>query len=154
MQMKITFPGGLRVNAQLGEQVIATDQGVASGGEGSAPEPFTLFMASIGTCAGIYVLSFCKNHGLPTEGVYLTQREEPRLALVRPVPGEPLTVATPAGSATPIPGARVEVIGGEGAAGGHDAQVLIGQPDRDGPPILRAGGIGGEVVLGRHGSRL
>ncbi len=73
MQMKITFPGGLRVNAQLGEQVIATDQGVASGGEGSAPEPFTLFMASIGTCAGIYVLSFCKNHGLPTEGVYLTQ---------------------------------------------------------------------------------
>ncbi len=73
MQMKITFPGGLRVNAQLGEQVIATDQGVTSGGEGSAPEPFTLFMASIGTCAGLYVLSFCKNHGLPTEGVYLTQ---------------------------------------------------------------------------------
>jgi ribosomal protein S12 methylthiotransferase accessory factor len=74
MEMKITFPGGLRVDAAFGDRVIATDQSVAGGGEGSAPEPYSLFLASIGTCAGIYVLSFCKNHGLPTEGVSLTQR--------------------------------------------------------------------------------
>ena len=74
MEMKITFPGGLRVDAAFGDRVIATDQSVSNGGEGSAPEPYSLFLASIGTCAGIYVLSFCKNHGLPTEGVSLTQR--------------------------------------------------------------------------------
>lgn len=72
--MKITFPGGLRVDAAYGDRVIATDQSMANGGEDSAPEPYSLFLASIGTCAGIYVLSFCRNHGLPTEGVSLTQR--------------------------------------------------------------------------------
>jgi len=74
MEMKITFPGGLRVDADYAGHHIATDQGVQSGGDGSAPEPYTLFLASIGTCAGIYVLSFCKNHGLSTEGVSLSQR--------------------------------------------------------------------------------
>ncbi len=74
MEMKITFPGGLRVDAAHGDHVIATDQRIASGGEGAAPEPYSLFMASIGTCSGIYVLSFCRNHGLSTEGVFLTQR--------------------------------------------------------------------------------
>lgn len=74
MELKITFPGGLRVDAEYDGRVIATDQGVAAGGAGSAPEPYSLFLASIGTCAGIYVLSFCRNHDLPTEGVFLTQR--------------------------------------------------------------------------------
>ncbi len=74
MEMKITFPGGLRVDAEYDGRVIATDQGVRAGGEGSAPEPYSLFLASIGTCAGIYVLSFCRNHGLATDGVHLTQR--------------------------------------------------------------------------------
>lgn len=74
MEMKITFPGGSRVDADYGDRVIATDQSVANGGGGSAPEPYSLFLASIGTCSGIYVLSFCKNHGLSTDGVSLTQR--------------------------------------------------------------------------------
>ena len=42
--------------------------------DGSAPPPFALFLASIGTCAGIYVLSFCKQRGLVTEGLAITQR--------------------------------------------------------------------------------
>lgn len=76
MDMKITFPGGKRVDAETEGFRIATDQGVKSGGEGSAPEPFTLFLASIGTCAGIYVLSFCQTRQIPTEGVSLVQRSE------------------------------------------------------------------------------
>ena len=74
MDMEIRFPGGLKVDAEYRGFTIRTDQGVSSGGEGSAPEPFTYFLASIGTCAGIYVLSFLKSHGLPTEGVSLVQR--------------------------------------------------------------------------------
>jgi putative redox protein len=44
------------------------------GGEGSAPTPFTVFLSSIGTCAGIYVLGFCKQRGLPTEGIRIIER--------------------------------------------------------------------------------
>ena len=68
MEMEIVFPGGARVDAVMGDMVIKTDQ------DGSAPAPFGLFLASIGTCAGIYVLSFCKQRGLPTDGVRIVQR--------------------------------------------------------------------------------
>ena len=44
------------------------------GGEGSAPTPFAVFLASVATCAGIYVLGFCKQRGLPTDGVRIVQR--------------------------------------------------------------------------------
>lgn len=71
--MRVTFGSGLKVQAEYRGLVIPTDQPVEVGGDGSAPEPFTLFLASIGTCAGVYILSYLKNHGLPTEGVYLEQ---------------------------------------------------------------------------------
>lgn len=74
MDMKVTFSGGLRVDAELNGFTVRTDQPVNAGGDGSAPAPYSLFLASIGTCAGIYVLSFLKNHRLPTEGVHLVQR--------------------------------------------------------------------------------
>ncbi len=76
MDMTISFPGGKRVDAHVNGHVIRTDQSPASGGEGSAPEPFTHFLASIGTCAGIYVLSFCQARGISTEGIQLTQHVE------------------------------------------------------------------------------
>ncbi|ACL67538.1 OsmC family protein [Anaeromyxobacter dehalogenans 2CP-1] len=70
----VTFPGGKRVDTTIGNHVIRTDQPVASGGEDSAPSPFNLFMAAIGTCAGIYVLGFCQKRELPTDGIRLRQR--------------------------------------------------------------------------------
>ena len=76
MDMTITFPGGKRVDADVGGHVIRTDQSPAGGGDGSAPEPFTHFLASIGTCAGIYVLGFCQARGIATEGIRLLQRIE------------------------------------------------------------------------------
>ena len=60
----ITFPGGKRVDAQVGPYLIQTDQPKDEGGDGTAPEPFMLFLASIGTCAGIYVLGFCQSRGI------------------------------------------------------------------------------------------
>ena len=74
MKMEITFPGGARVDARIGSFTINTDQSPQGGGEGSAPSPFATFLASLGTCAGIYVLSFLKQRNLPTEGVRITQK--------------------------------------------------------------------------------
>lgn len=76
MEMTITFPGGARVDAQFGPFTVPTDQPPEGGGEGSAATPFATFLASIGTCAGIYVLGFCRQRGLPTDGIRLTQRVE------------------------------------------------------------------------------
>ena len=72
MEMIIDFPGGSRVDAHYGSYTVATDQPPVA----SAPSPFELFLASIGTCAGIYVLGFCQQRGLPTEGIRIVERIE------------------------------------------------------------------------------
>jgi len=74
MDITVTFPGGARVDAQLGTHTIRTDQPVHAGGQDSAPAPFSLFLASIATCAGIYVLGFCAQRGLPTNDIRIVQR--------------------------------------------------------------------------------
>lgn len=73
MEMVIEFPGGARVDAHFGPYTVHTDQPPQGGGQGLAPTPFATFLASIGTCAGIYVLGFCRQRGLPTEGIRLVQ---------------------------------------------------------------------------------
>ena len=73
MDMKITFPGGKKVHAEINGFTHKTDQAVISGGEGSAPEPFSLFLSSIGTCAGFYVLGFCQQRGIDTNGMEIIQ---------------------------------------------------------------------------------
>lgn len=73
-EITVTFPGGKRVDAQVGNHHISTDQPRAAGGDDSAPAPFSLFLASIGTCAGIYVLGFCQARGIDSTGITLTQR--------------------------------------------------------------------------------
>ena len=64
MEMKVYFPGGKKVNADYKGFTIETDQAKDEGGDGSAPEPYSLFLASIGTCAGIYVVYFCQERGI------------------------------------------------------------------------------------------
>jgi ribosomal protein S12 methylthiotransferase accessory factor len=74
MEMIIDFPGGARVDAHFGPYTVQTDQPPVGGGEGSAPTPFAVFLSSIGTCAGIYVLGFCRQRGLPVDGIRIVQR--------------------------------------------------------------------------------
>jgi ribosomal protein S12 methylthiotransferase accessory factor len=71
--MTVSFPGGKRVDAAFDGFQIKTDQCVDSGGEGSAPEPFEYFLASLATCSGIYVLGFCLKRNIPIEGISLHQ---------------------------------------------------------------------------------
>ncbi len=70
MEMLIDFPGGSRVDAHFGNFTVPTDQPPSA----SAPSPFEVFLSSIGTCAGIYVLGFCQQRGLPTDGIQIVQR--------------------------------------------------------------------------------
>ena len=74
--MKVYFPGGKRVDASFKGFTIKTDQSEKFGGDASEPEPYSLFMASIATCAGIYVLGFCQKRNIPTEDVTLEQSWE------------------------------------------------------------------------------
>lgn len=73
-EMIVTFPGGKRVDTRIGAHEIRTDQPAANGGTDTAPSPFQLFLAAIGTCAGIYVAGFCQKRDLPTEGIRIRQR--------------------------------------------------------------------------------
>jgi putative redox protein len=74
--MEITFEGGKVVTAHTHGHIIKTDQPLGNGGNNSAPAPFDLFLASIGTCAGIYVKSFCDNRHIPTEKIKIVQKTE------------------------------------------------------------------------------
>ncbi len=70
--IEVDFPGGQRVDARLGTFLIETDQTIEAGGQGSAPAPFQLFLASIATCAGIFALKFCQTRNIPVEGLALS----------------------------------------------------------------------------------
>jgi ribosomal protein S12 methylthiotransferase accessory factor len=75
-EIKVTFSGGMKVNAEYKGRIIQTDQPVYQGGEGEAPAPFDLFLASIATCAGFYVLAFCQKRGISVENASVVMRTE------------------------------------------------------------------------------
>ena len=75
MEMLIDFPGGARVDAHFGPFTVQTDQ-PAFGYTPDAPTPFVTFLASLGTCAGIFVLGFCRKRGISAEGIRIVQRME------------------------------------------------------------------------------
>lgn len=72
MTMEITFPGNKRVTSTYNGFTHPTDQPRKEGGDGSAPQPFDLFLASIGTCAGVYILNFCEKRRIPYENIKVT----------------------------------------------------------------------------------
>jgi putative redox protein len=74
MEIVIDLPGKARVDAHVGPFTIMTDQPPQGGGDGSAPTPFAMFLSTLGTCAGIYVLGFCRQRNLPTENIHIIER--------------------------------------------------------------------------------
>ena len=95
MEMIVDFPGGDRVDAHFGPYTVMTDQPNFMGQAGVAPTPFSLFLASIATCAGIYVLGFCKQRNLPTDGIKIVQRDH-RNRVTGMVESVDLEIQTPA----------------------------------------------------------
>jgi putative redox protein len=84
MSIQVTFPGNKRVDALIGGFTVATDQPVAGGGDGSAPAPFDLFLASIATCAGIYALGFMQQRNIDPAGSGITMdtKRDPQSGLI------------------------------------------------------------------------
>lgn len=74
MELTVTFDGNKKINAHINGHIIKTDQPIQGGGDGTAPSPYELFLASLGTCAGIYVKGFLDSRSLSSDGVTLTQR--------------------------------------------------------------------------------
>ena len=75
-EIVVTYGEGMRVNASFGDFVIETDQDPKYGGEGSAPEPYDLFLTSLVACAGVFVRGFCKKRDIPSDDIRLIQRAE------------------------------------------------------------------------------
>lgn len=75
-EIKVTFPGGLKVDAEYKGFVVRSDQPVHQGGEGTASSPFDLFLISIATCAGFYTVAFCRERNIPTDRAGITMRME------------------------------------------------------------------------------
>ncbi len=96
MDILVDFPGGDRVDAHFGPYTVLTDQPGPNGMPGSAPSPFELFLASIATCAGIYVLGFCRQRNLSTEGLKITQHTH-RNPVTGMIDHVELEIHTPAG---------------------------------------------------------
>lgn len=74
--MEITIDGDKVITAHFKDHIIKTDQPLKSGGQNSAPSPYDLFLASIGTCAGIYVKSFCDQREISSENIKIIQTVE------------------------------------------------------------------------------
>jgi len=83
-RIEVTFRGNLKVEANYKGFKVMTDQPVYSGGEGSAPSPFDLFLISIATCAGYYFLAFCKERKISTEGarVIMSMEKDPEKKMI------------------------------------------------------------------------
>jgi len=73
-EIVVRLTGGRRVEAQIGKHRVLTDQPRNNGGEDTAPSPFQLFLASLGTCAGIFVQGFCAKRGIPYEDIRVIER--------------------------------------------------------------------------------
>jgi ribosomal protein S12 methylthiotransferase accessory factor len=76
MEIVVTLPGNKKTLTVIGGFEIATDQSVMGGGDGSAPAPFTLFLASIASCGAVYIAYFCQKRGIPYDKIRLVQRDE------------------------------------------------------------------------------
>ena len=71
--MEIKFSGGKVVSAYTHGHIIITDQPQDNGGSGTAPSPFDLYLASIGTCTAMYIKSFCDKRNIPTDRIKIIQ---------------------------------------------------------------------------------
>lgn len=96
MEMIVSFPGGVAVDAEWKGHVIRTDQPEKDGGANAAPAPFDLFLASMATCMGFYALRFCQERQIDPAGLSL------RMSLTRDPESKRLTritskLALPAG---------------------------------------------------------
>lgn len=74
--LQITYEGGRRFTSVFAETntVIPSDQLPSSGGNGTAPEPFQLFLAALASCAAVYIQGYCDKRGIDWSGISLRMK--------------------------------------------------------------------------------
>ena len=80
--MLIEYAGGMKLVVRHRGLEAVTDQPRDQGGDDTAMTPTELFVAALGSCAGVYVLNFAKRHYIPVDGMTIqveyTYAERPR----------------------------------------------------------------------------
>jgi putative redox protein len=74
MDIEIKILDGVKLEAKLGDYTINSDQPKDSGGQGTAPNPFEYFLASVGLCVGHYINAFCKQREIPAKDIKITEK--------------------------------------------------------------------------------
>ncbi len=68
-KMKVEFAGKKSFKMTMRDHEVMTDQPLGNGGDNQAPTPPELFVASLGSCVGIYVESYLRTANLNGEGL-------------------------------------------------------------------------------------
>ena len=66
---EVKYIDGKKFSAQNRTHAVIIDQPKDGGGQDQGPTPPELFVDSLGSCVGVYVLAFCKNTGLNPDGM-------------------------------------------------------------------------------------
>ena len=74
MDIHIKFAKNFQLEADLGTIKIMSDQSKESGGDGTAPNPYQYFIASIGLCIAHYVNAFCQQRDIATDEIKITEQ--------------------------------------------------------------------------------
>lgn len=74
--MIIEYQGGMKFDAYVRGHKIIADQPEDQKGNNQGPTPAELFVASVGTCIGVYALSYCQKHKIPYEKMKIKLRWE------------------------------------------------------------------------------
>lgn len=61
-----------RFAVEVGAHTLTVDQPVSAGGQGTAPTPTELFVASLASCVAHYARRYLARHDLPTDGLTVT----------------------------------------------------------------------------------
>ena len=68
-ELKIDYLGGIGFQAKARGHAMTIDLAKEKGGLDQGMNPPEVFIASLGSCIGVYVVRYCQNAGLNTEGL-------------------------------------------------------------------------------------
>jgi uncharacterized OsmC-like protein len=71
MEINIQHKGGMGFRVNIREHTIISDQPKDKGGMNEGPTPAELFVASLGSCIGVYAIWFCQKNKISYEAMKL-----------------------------------------------------------------------------------
>lgn len=72
-EFTVTLPGGRRAETTIRGHRLVTDQPQDNGGDDTAPTPYELMLAAVGTCVAVTIQGFAAKRGIPFDGITVKQ---------------------------------------------------------------------------------